>query len=394
MDTDVVTAGNLQGTKIHVKLSSEMEEEMLSSRTVIGPKSEAVFPNLEPPRELVRNIVGDYIFKQTWSNGAKLYEKEGYNLFIRADGKIHINSTELAPEGITSLLYHSRVDTPFLKPGDIIVGPPIREQEPDEHDESSMSQPAGDDSQGPKVTLAGRPLEQEPVQVEEGPAEPEEKRWMLPTLNSNVYLLIGDQKTFQAAKRVTIGRYYGSTEDDAKNTEVLMHPDGILQRTGQNASVVRGGVLQDGNAIIPFTKMTMSEPKASASWRVIGKRQWPEGQDPVTYQLKLDIEFYGELIQEAGRNPVVAYAGGPLGTRKIIIAFRGQEAARQQKAKFIADFRLLSDEWTTIFVLGDGMTGGGKKSTRRTKKRRTKKRRTKKRRTKKRRNTKRRTRRR
>jgi hypothetical protein len=347
MDTEVVAAGNLQGTKIHVKLSSEMEQKMKSLLD-----SEKNPPTLSPEEktaieELVRNIVGDYIFKMAWANGGKLYVKGRYNLLMRPDGLIQIHSADLASAGLPTIVYDGVRGNTFLKPGDIIV-------------------------------------------------EPEEERWILPKLDSTVYLLMNNEKLVKRGEsnEVIIGRYHGSTEDDAENTEPLMHTDGILEV----GSLVRGGVLRDGNAIIPFTKMTMSEPKASASWRIAGQRRWADSREPVTYQLKLDLEYYGELIHVADRNPVVAYAGGPMRKIKLIIAFRGDDAA-QQKAKFIADFRLLSDEWGTIFVLGDDMTGGGKKSTRRTKKRRTKKRRntkrrTKKRRTKKRRNTKRRTRRR
>ena len=361
-----MAAGNLQGTKIHVKLSSEMDQKMNS--LLDSEKNE---PTLSPEEktaiiDLVRNIVGDYIFKKARPNKRKLYVKGGYNLLMRPDGLIQIHSADLASAGFPAIVYDGVRGNTFLKPGDIIVEPTTGDVPPPEQ------------------------VEAVEVKVEEGPDEPEEERWILPKLDSTVYLLMNNEKLVkrEESNEVIIGRYRGSTEDDAENTEVLMHTDGIL---GVGA-LVRGGVLQNGNAIIPFTKMTMSEPKASAPWRVAGQRRWADSWKTVTYQLKLDLEYYGELIHVADRNPVVAYAGGPMRKIKLIIAFRGDDAA-QQKAKFIADFRLLSDEWGTIFVLGDDMTGGGKKSTRRTKrtkKRRNTKRRTKKRRTKKRRNTKRR----
>ena len=369
MDTEVVAAGNLQGTKIHVKLSSEMEQKMKSLLD-----SEKNPPTLSPEEktaieELVRNIVGDYIFKKAWSNGGKLYVKGGYNLLMRPDGLIQIHSADLASEGFPAIVYDGVRGNTFLKPGDIIVGPTTGDVPPPEQVEE---------------------VEEVEVEVEEDPAEPEEERWILPKLDSKVYLLMNNEKWVKRGEaEVIIGRYHGSQRDKVDNTEVVTSMN--ESSGGRRQNVVRGGVLQNGNAIIPFTKMTMSEPKAG----VFGTRRWADSWGSVTYQLKLDLEYYGELVHERHtRNPVVAYAGDPMRKIKLIIAFRGDDAA-QQKAKFIADFRLLSDEWGTIFVLGDDMTGGGKKSTRRTKKRRTKKRRntkrrTKKRRTKKRRNTKRR----
>jgi hypothetical protein len=426
MDTEVVAAGNLQGTKIHVKLSSEMEQKMKSllDSEKNPPRPGATSSRGPPPsppvetlgsaqlearladkglsiegteeqkqdrllafytaqsalspeektaiEELVRNIVGDYIFKKAWSNGGKLYVKGGYNLLMRPDGLIQIHSADLAAEGFPTIVYDGVRGNTFLKPGDIIVGPTTGDVPPPEQVEE---------------------VEEVEVEVEEDPAEPEEERWILPKLDSSVYLLMNNEKWVKRGEpnEVIIGRYHGSQRDKVDNTEVVTSMN--ESSGGRRQNVVRGGVLQNGNAIIPFTKMTMSEPKAG----VFGTRRWADSWGSVTYQLKLDLEYYGELVHERHtRNPVVAYAGDPMRKIKLIIAFRGEDA-EQQKAKFIADFKKLNESWGTIFVLGDGidMTGGGKKSTRRSKKRRTKKRRntkrrTKKRRTKKRRNTKRR----
>jgi hypothetical protein len=154
MDTEVVAAGNLQGTKIHVKLSSEMEQKMKSllDSEKNPPRPGATSSRGPPPsppvetlgsaqlearladkglsiegteeqkqdrllafytaqsalspeektaiEELVRNIVGDYIFKKAWSNGGKLYVKGGYNLLMRPDGLIQISRGGLPDHSI------------------------------------------------------------------------------------------------------------------------------------------------------------------------------------------------------------------------------------------------------------------------------------------------------
>ena len=121
-----------------------------------------------------------------------------------------------------------------------------------------------------------------------------------------------------------------------------------------------------------FVKMTMSYPKERGFWGLVETpRYWAGEPDKrVRFSLKLELEN--------------------LAKTKLTIAFKTEEPLLE----FIRSFGALRRADAGIFLIDTAKTGGGKKSTRRTKKRRTKRhntKRTKKRRTKKRRNTKRRT---